>query len=202
MAYRAFKEKELKDKFGIQFQTMPFNYPMKTIQPTQRLLDALEDAPLVTLSSEKALSEGIIAPVLRELKRLNLANIQIFSGEIIVGNASQGLNGEIDFIITQEKNTIEPQAPIFCVTEAKIGRLDKAMPQAAAQMLGVRLFNQVNGDPLDIIHGLITDGTSWRLLKLENLTVFKDEKTYFTNNLPHLLGALQSIVDFYCANRA
>jgi hypothetical protein len=111
-------------------------------------------------------------------------------------------SGNLVASITQEKNTIEPQAPIFCVTEAKIGRLDKAMPQAAAQMLGVRLFNQGNGDPLDIIHGLITDGTSWRLLKLENLTVFKDEKTYFTNNLPHLLGALQSIVDFYCPNRA
>jgi hypothetical protein len=41
-----------------------------------------------------------------------------------------------------------------------------------------------------------------KLLKLENLTVFKDEKTYFTNDLPHLLGALQSIIDFYCPNRA
>jgi hypothetical protein len=197
MAYRAFKEKDLKDKFGIQFQTMRFDYLMKSIAPTQRLVDALEDAPLMTLSSEKAVSEGIIAPVLREVKRLNPLLIQIFSGEIIIADASKGLNGEIDFIITKEKNSIEPQAPIICVTEAKIGRLDKAIPQAAAQMLGARVFNQKNGEQLDIIHGLITDGTSWRLLKLEGNTVFKDEKTYFTNDLPHLLGALQTVIDFY-----
>jgi hypothetical protein len=199
MAYRAFKEKELNDKFGIQFQTMRFNFPIQAIKPTQRLVEALEDAPLVTLSSEKALSEGIIAPILRELKRLNPLLIQIFSGEIIIADIVQGLNGEIDFIITKEKNSIEPQAPILCVTEAKIGRLDKAIPQAAAQMLGARVFNQKNGEQLDIIHGLITDGTSWRILKLENNTVFKDEKTYFTNDLPHLLGALQAIIDFYCS---
>lgn len=197
MAYRAFKEKDLKDKFGIQFQTRRFDYLMKSIEPTQRLLDTLEDAPLMTLSSEKAVSEGIIAPVLREVKRLNPLLIQIFSGEIIIADASQGLNGEIDFIITKEKNSIEPQAPIICVTEAKIGRLDKAIPQAAAQMLGARVFNQKNGEQLDIIHGLITDGTSWRLLKLEGNIVFKDEKTYFTNDLPHLLGALQTVIDFY-----
>jgi hypothetical protein len=197
MAYRAFKEKDLKDKFGIQFQTMRFDYLMKSIAPTQRLVDTLEDAPLMTLSSEKAVSEGIIAPVLREVKRLNPLLIQIFSGEIIIADASKGLNGEIDFIITKEKNSIEPQAPIICVTEAKIGRLDKAIPQAAAQMLGARVFNQKNGEQLDIIHGLITDGTSWRLLKLEGNTVFKDEKTYFTNDLPHLLGALQTVIDFY-----
>jgi hypothetical protein len=197
MAYRAFKEKDLKDKFGIQFQTTPFGYLVKSISPTQRLVDTLEDAPLVTLSSEKAVSEGIIAPVLREVKRLNPLLIQIFSGEIIIADIASGLNGEIDFIITKEKNSIEPQSPIICVTEAKIGRLDKAIPQAAAQMLGARVFNKKNGEQLDIIHGLITDGTSWRLLRLEGNTVFKDEKTYFTNDLPHLLGALQTVIDFY-----
>ena len=197
MAYRAFKERDLNDKFGIEFQTMRFDYPVKAIQPTQRLLDTLEDAPLMTLSSEKAVSEGIIAPVLREVKRMNPLLIQIFSGEIIIADMAQGLNGEIDFIITKEKNSIEPQAPILCVTEAKIGRLDKAIPQATAQMLGARLFNQKNDEHLDIIHGLITDGTSWRILKLDGNIVFKDEKTYYTNDLPHLLGALQAIIDFY-----
>jgi hypothetical protein len=197
MAYRAFKERDLNDKFGIQFQKGGFDFSVKAILPSQRLLDALDDAPLMTLSSEKAVSEGIIAPILREVKRMNPLLIQIFSGEIIIADMAQGLNGEIDFIITKEKNSIEPQAPILCVTEAKIGRLDKAIPQATAQMLGARLFNQKNDEHLDIIHGLITDGTSWRILKLEGNIVFKDEKTYFTNDLPHLLGALQSIIDFY-----
>lgn len=197
MAYRAFKERDLNDKFGIQFQKGGFDYSAKAILPSQRLLDALDDAPLMTLSSEKAVSEGIIAPILREVKRMNPLLIQIFSGEIIIADMAQGLNGEIDFIITKEKNSIEPQAPILCVTEAKIGRLDKAIPQATAQMLGARLFNQKNDEHLDIIHGLITDGTSWRIMKLDGNIVFKDEKTYFTNDLPHLLGALQSIIDFY-----
>jgi hypothetical protein len=197
MAYRAFKEKKLQTDFGIQFKSIVLAYPMQPIQPTERLLLALEDAPLVTLSSEKAVSEGIITPVLRELKRLNPDKIQIFSGEIIIADASKGLNGEIDFIITKEQNSIGPQAPILCVTEAKIGRLDKAIPQATAQMLGARVFNQKNGENVEIIHGLITDGTSWKLLKLDGNLVLKDTKTYFTNDLPNLLGALQALIDFY-----
>ena len=199
MAYRDFKEKDLREKFHLIQKIQPiFNGDVVApVQPSQRLLDSLEDAKLITLSTEKALSERVVAPVLAELKRLNPDLIQIFSGEIINADKSVGLNGEIDFIITRATDTIEPQAPILSITEAKIGKVDKAIPQAASQMLGARVFNQNNHDDVTTIHGIVTDGTSWLLLKLEGLNLSINDKSYFTNDLPNLLGALQKIIAFY-----
>ncbi len=201
MAYRDFKEKDLKEKFNIRQKIQPvFNGIVPPISPSQRLLDALSDAKLITLSTEKAISERIVAPVLAEMKRRNPHIIQIFSGEIINADRSIGLNGEIDFIITRATDTIEPQAPILSVTEAKIGKIEKAIPQAASQMLGARVFNQANNESLDVIHGLITDGTSWLFLRLEGTTLTINDTLYYTNTLPDLIGGLQMIIDFYVLN--
>ena len=201
MAYRDFREKDLKEKFNLRQKYQPvFSSPVVAIVPSQRLLDALADAKLITLSTEKAVSEQIVAPILAEMKRRNPLLIQIFSGEIINADRNIGLNGEIDFIITRATDTIEPQAPILSVTEAKIGKIEKAIPQAASQMLGARVFNQKNDETLAVIHGLITDGTSWLFLRLEGTLLTINDTLYYTNTLPDLLGGLQKIVDFYTPN--
>jgi hypothetical protein len=199
MAYRDFKERDLKEKFNIRQKYEPIfrGQQVNPIAPSQRLLDALSDAKLITLSTEKAISERIVSPVLAELKRRNMDAIQIFSGEIINADKTVGLNGEIDFIITRVTDTIEPQAPIFSVTEAKIGKVEKAIPQAASQMIGARVFNQNSKEDVIIIHGIITDGTSWLFLKLEDNRLSINDNLYFTNDLPHLIGGLQKIIDFY-----
>jgi hypothetical protein len=199
MAYKNFNEKKLKTEFGIKQENIQLfdMKKIKLIEPSDRLIYALDDAKLITLSTEKALSERVISPVMAEIKRNNPKRIQIFSGEIINADSKRDLNGEIDFIITRETDTISPQAPILCVTEAKIGRLSFAIPQAAAQMIGVRVFNQKNGDEVEIIHGAITDGNVWKFLKLENNTLWIDDQDYFINNLPQLLGTFQEIIEFY-----
>jgi hypothetical protein len=199
MAYRDFKEKDLREKFHVhqKIQSIFGADSFMPVQPSERLVYNLEDAKLITLSTEKAVSERIVSPILAEMKRLNPDTIQIFSGEIINADKSVGLNGEIDFIITRSTDTIEPQAPILSITEAKIGKVDKAIPQATSQMLGAQVFNQSNHEQLNTIHGIVTDGTSWLLLKLENLNLTIDSKYYYTNDLPTLLGALQNIISFY-----
>ena len=151
----------------------------------------------MNITTEKAVSEAIITPVMMELKRLNMEKIQVYSGEIINADTSKGLNGEIDFIVTKFPYRTKPTAPIIAVTEAKASRVLKAVPQAIAQMLGARVFNQKGGENVDIIHGIITDGDVWIFLRLEGNTVFIDEAKYYINDLPHLLGGLQRIVDFY-----
>ena len=199
MAYKNFKEKQLKDDLGVTPKVVELFDTSKipTVEPSPQLLRTLLEAQLITLSTEKALSERIISPVLAEVKKNNLTRIQIFSGEILNADAERGLNGEIDFIFTRLSDTISPQAPIICVTEAKIGRLDKAIPQASAQMVGARVFNKKNGDAVETIHGVITDGSVWRFLKLEGNTILIDKNQIFQNDLAKLLGVFQKIVDFY-----
>ena len=198
MAYRDFKRDDLKQKFGLQeIGTDIFDVTkIKLVQPSEKLKMDIADAQLINLSTEKAISERLVSPILAEIRRNN-KDFQIFSGEIITGDKKLGLNGEIDFIFAKTPITTKPDTPIFCVTESKIGRVIEAFPQAMSQMLGVRLFNKNRNSDIEIIHSIVTDGTTWRIMKLEGNTVFVDQTNFSTQNLPVLLGVLQEVVNFY-----
>jgi hypothetical protein len=198
MAYRDFKREDLRIKFAVnEVGTDIFDVSkIKLIPPSEKLKMDIIDAQLINLSTEKAISERLVAPVLAEVRRNN-KDFQIFSGETITGDKKLGLNGEIDFIFARTPITTKPDTPIFCVTESKIGRVIEAFPQAMAQMLGVRYFNKNRGSDIEIIHSIVTDGTTWRIMKLEGNTVFVDQTNFSTQNLPILLGVLQKVVDFY-----
>ena len=198
MAYRDFKMNDLTKKFGIQeIGTNLFDVlKIEKIAPSDKLLSDLADAELITLSTEKAVSERLVSPVLAEMAKRN-RDLQIFSGEIIVADKKQGLNGELDFILARKPWTRKPHNPLLCVTESKLGLINSGVDQATAQMLGLRIFNQNNGYSEDTIHGAVTDGTSWRFLKLEGTQLLLDLHVYSIENLPLLLGVLQRIFDFY-----
>lgn len=198
MAYRDFKIKDLKAKFGLKEIGTELFKPdkVKRIEPSESLKAKLADAKYITLSTEKAVSEQLVAPILVEIAKLN-DFLQIFSGEIILADKATGLNGEIDFIISRRPWTRKPENPLLCITEAKLGLIDSGVDQAAAQMLGLRVFNLNNGYDDLIIHGATTDGKFWRFLKLEGTNLFIDETQYGSSDLPLLLGILQEIVNFY-----
>src|SRR5258707_1165331 len=62
----------------------------------------MEGANLATaINTEKARSEFVVAPVLFELRRLHPGHCALFSGVELVGDASRGLNGICDFVITK-----------------------------------------------------------------------------------------------------
>jgi hypothetical protein len=44
------------------------------------------------------------------------------------------------------------------VIEAKQGELEKAVPQAAAQMYGAQIFNNNHNRPVEINYGVVSDG--------------------------------------------
>ena len=198
MAYRDFKMKELTQKFGIREMGIHIfdHNTIPRIEPTDKLKADLLEAEFITLSTEKAVSERLVAPIIVEMAKRNHF-LQVFSGEIIVADKKQGLNGEIDFVLARKPWTRKPNNPLLCVTESKLGLIDSGVDQAAAQMLGLRLFNQQNGYNELIIHGVVTDGSRWRFLKLEGNALYLDLHRYSTEDLPLLLGVLQTLIDFY-----
>ena len=125
MAYRDLKMKDLGVKFGIQeIGTKLFDVSkIKKITPSDKLLSDLADAEYITLSTEKAVSERLVSPVLVEIAKLN-EDLQIFSGEIIVADKANGLNGELDFIFARKPWTRKPKNPLLCVTESKLGLIN------------------------------------------------------------------------------
>ncbi|MFP4124904.1 MAG: hypothetical protein ACLFWI_28670, partial [Coleofasciculus sp.] len=71
---------------------------VEPIQPSPTLVSFLEESlPLAASASEKARSEGIIYPVLLEVRRILQRRVSLFSGEDFTVDESLGLNGRCDF---------------------------------------------------------------------------------------------------------
>ncbi len=199
MAYKKYTSKEIDELLGLQVIKAKLfeGKSMTVVTASQRLLLNLEAAEKLNLSTEKAVCEAIISPVLTEIKFNNEDKIDFYSGEQLNVDRHRNLNGEIDFLFTKVTKTLSIKAPIFCIVEAKIGLIDRGIPQAAAQMYAARLKNEQEGKPIPIIYGAVTDGKTWRFLKLEEQTLYTDLTILYLDNLPLLLGTLQWVIDFY-----
>jgi hypothetical protein len=200
MAYRYFKWKTLKSEFGIDRKRKNlFESTQITLRPpSQLLVDILKRNALIPSATEKAMSENTIYNVLAEVKINNQEQIGLLSGEILNADIKRRLNGEVDFLFMNVPTEPALNAPIISITESKFKEpFDSSWEQATAQMMGARVFNEKEGEPIDTIYGAVTDGNSWRFLLLEGQTIWIDLDLYSTNNLPLLLGVFQKVVDFY-----
>ena len=200
MSYKNFSLERIRDEFGIQNKRQKLTefIEIKSIEPSAWLKETIEGYKLLPNRSEKAKSEAFVSPILLEIKKLNKEFITIHSGDMLNADPAHGLNGECDFIIGKEtfSNTID--APLFSVIEAKKGDLDLGKPQCAAQMLGVKIFNEKHGIHYDKVFGIVTTASSWLFLKLENNIIYTDDDSVLSlSELPQILGRLQYIVDFY-----
>ncbi len=196
MAYSDFTFPKLRKEYGIEQEDATLFEHIVTVAPTSRLQQDIEDAKLLPLYSEKAKSEAIIFPILREL-RLKNPFITIFSGYALSIEKYKELSGTPDFLISAKARTIVPQSPIFCLFESKNKDPEEGFAQCAAEMYAARLFNQENNEPYETIYGVVTNAYDWVFLKLEGNTVFIDKERYFLNELPKLLGILQFIINQY-----
>lgn len=194
MAYRNFRFADLNQQFGI-IQNTGELFPDKPpfVEPSAFLLESLRLARSSPLTTEKAVSEALVFPILREIKLRNADTIELFSGENLDADRQQGLNGECDFIFTNTPGAVELQAPILTITEAKRGDIDnpRSLAQAAAQLWGAHVFNEKHGQPTETLYGFCTSGYEWVGLRLSGTTITIDTDRYAIQNLPQLLGVLQ-----------
>ncbi|MEY4926798.1 MAG: hypothetical protein RI894_1234 [Bacteroidota bacterium] len=171
MAYSDFTFQKLKAKFGIEVKSIHFFKTLvATVEPSQHLLADLETGREMPLYSEKAKSEALIFPIIREIKRAN-KGIAIFSGYTFNIDSNSELTGAPDFLISAKPDIIEPSCPVFCLMESKNKTPDEGFAQCAAEMYAARLFNQQAGEPYETIYGAVTNAFEWVFLKLEGNTV-------------------------------
>jgi hypothetical protein len=198
MAYSNFTLAKLKKDYGIkQVDAHLFiGIDLHIFQASQHLLDDIEQGKDMPLYTEKAKSESLISPIIREMKRKN-PHITIFSGYSLNIENDEQLNGNPDFMISAKPNVIEPQNPIFCLFESKNKEPYEGFAQCAAEMYAARIFNQQAGEPCETIYGAVTNAYDWVFLKLEGDTVFIDKNRYFLNDLPKILGIFQFIINQY-----
>lgn len=194
MAYNKFKTETLTEKLGIELELKAIiPQPLPEFKPTDLVLTILQEATNEALGTEKAKSEFIINPVLKELHRQNPNTFSYFSGYKFDVDVKLQLNGYCDFILSAFPNSPIIKTPVFCLVEAKKADIEESFGQCGAEMYAAKLFNERHNNPQKVIYGCVTNAFSWAFLKLENNTLFIDPNYIpLTFTEPHkVLAALQ-----------
>ncbi len=199
MSYKDFDLMSVKKTFDLTEKTTDLFGEIELVSPGRWLAASLETGIRLSLysPSEKAKSEFIVAPILIEIHKLNSQQVSLYSGRNLDVDKSLGLNGECDFIFSKGAMSHTIQTPIIGVVEAKKNDIELGMGQCVAQMVGVNLFNQQEGNPIDKVFGCVTTGDIWQFLKLENNVIFMNERRYYIDNVGAILGVFQKIIDAY-----
>ena len=122
MAYSDFKLQELVKIFALSLQETPDYFgTIQPVAPSDHLSLTLQRNLnlAVSINTEKARSELIIAPVLLEVKQQFDGQISLFSGIDFTVDSQQGLNGVCDFLISRSPEQLFVQAPVLTLVEAK-----------------------------------------------------------------------------------
>ena len=199
MAYRDFSISDLQNKLGLKLSSEKLFPNFKPVSPSNWLTESLEKKRrTIRITTEKAVSEVVISAVLADIQDRNNDKTTLFSGEILTADKSLGLNGEIDFIFVGQANAPEIVYPVISITEAKLNQsIEKAKSQAIAQMRGAQVYNKKHNTESHTIYGVITNGTQWIFMKLENDTLTFDDNEYLINDLPSILGVFQEIINSF-----
>lgn len=197
MPYSQFTFRQVKKQFNLIENNHALFSTVKSIPISTWLKETLEKSKLIPLRSEKARSEGIVAPILLEIKVLNEHHINLFSGEPLDVDTTMGLNGECDFIFSTSPTSTTIDTPVFCLIEAKQHIIENSLGQCVAQMMGARLYNQTEGSDISVIYGCVTTGEIWQFIKLEGDKIAIDKDRYFIDEPEKIIAILQNIVNQY-----
>lgn len=188
---------KLNSELGIAHHRQKLFIKINLITPSDKLLEDLQEAQdYYSLTTEKAKSEFLITPVLREVRRTHLDSVGVFSGVNLDAPAA-GLSGFCDFILSRHPETVELTAPICCLVEAKNRTLEEGFAQCAAEMYAATLFNESNEKLHQFMYGCVTNGYDWSFLRLEKQLLQIDTERFFLNQVSSILGVFQIIIDSY-----
>ena len=197
MAFADFTFPQVQQTLGLEVNEADLFSPLPTVPLREDFVTTLTDGTAIALAinTEKAKSEFIIAPVLLELRRLLKGAVGLFSGVALDVDPGKGLTGVCDFILTKATRQFILSTPLVTVVEAKNDNLRNGLGQCIAEMYASALYNQQEGSPVAAVWGVVTTGSAWKFLRLENTTVTLDLKEYYIDSIGKILGVLQHIVE-------
>jgi hypothetical protein len=193
MSYSEFKLSGVIQSFGLTLNEVSGLFANIPEENCSDLLTTIlkENIDLaVSINSEKARSEMIISPILLEVRRKLNNQISLFSGVDFTVDAERGLNGFCDFILSLSKEQLFVSAPVITLVETKNENLKLGLGQCIAEMVAAQLFNQQQGNEIKTIYGVITIGTIWQFLQLEDNVISIDLSEYYIKDVKKILGIL------------
>jgi hypothetical protein len=174
MAYVDFNLSDLTKRFNLtrDEKTILFtDTPEASLRPEFQA--QLKETVLLALklSTEKARSELIIAPILVEVWLMTNQQIGLFLGVDFNVDQTQGLADVCDYIITRSTEQLFIEAPVLMLVEAKNEDMKRGYAQCIAEMIAAQTFNAREGRETKAVYGVVTTGNLWRFLRLEGAHV-------------------------------
>lgn len=197
MAYNEFTLDGMIRLFGLRVVSQPTAFvEAASVTLSSLLRETLaESVPLaLEVSTEKARSEFIIAPVLAEVRRQLGGRISLFSGIDFTVDSEAGLRGVCDFLFSLSPLQLSVQAPVIAVVEAKNENIKAGIGQCVAEMLAAQRFNAARGTPLPAIYGVVTTGSNWKFLRLTEILVTVDQAEYTIAQPEQIVGLLVAMI--------
>jgi hypothetical protein len=196
MAFSDFLFPQVQHDLGLAFDEANLFGAAQPVAVRSEFQTQLELGAAVALSinTEKARSEFIIAPVLLELKRMEGERLGLFSGVPLDGDSARGLNGVCDFVLTTSGLQLVMAAPLVAIVEAKNDNLMSGLGQCIAAMVAAELMNEREDRLGRTVFGVVTTGSAWKFLRLTGTAVTADRKEYYVDNIGKVLGILHQMV--------
>ena len=197
MAFRDFGYPSVELDFGLTHSEADLFGSVPPLPISAEFIDRIKtDAPLAVLvNSEKARSEFVVAPMLLELRRLMGGTFGLFSGVLFDVDASRGLTGFCDFLLTRSPFQAVLSTPVVAIVEAKNDNIWNGMGQCVASMVAAREYNSRSVPAVAVIHGVVTTGSSWKFLRLEDGALTLDINEFFIAEPGRIMGILAHILE-------
>lgn len=195
LSYSAFSLDMVLRKFALHLSLHPLFPEMIPVPPSEFLQQSLYRAADLSLLSEKARSEFIVAPILLELRELLHHDISIYSGVRLDVAPDEGLQGICDFIITHTPPFPTIQSPIIVLVEAKKNAIEEGLGQCAAEMIAAQRLNQEDRNPpiSTSVYGCVTTGELWQFLHLDDKELCIEPAKIYIEHIDKILGTLLKI---------
>ena len=197
MAFGNFTFPQVQRDLGLTYREADLFSHIAACEPRAEFAETLKEGATLALAldTEKARSEFMIAPILFELRRMLGRSFGLFSGIELNVDASKGLNGVCDFILSQEAIQYFLTAPLITVVEAKNDNVHNGLAQCIASTYAAAIFNQRAGREVKAVFGVITTGTAWKFLRIEGADLTLDPGEYYIDNVGKIMGVLKHIIE-------
>lgn len=153
-----FAPQDILSYFGVTLQRRSLNLchfsgPLDRLDDLKARIE--ESLPFLSLTSEMARREFLIAPVLTDLLHYTQANLNV---EYPIAVSNQ-LKGSLDYLLQNQQ--------IFLVIEAKNEDLERGFLQLAIELIAL---DQWIDSPHPLLQGAISTGNIWQFGQLERQT--------------------------------
>lgn len=193
MAYGKYKSiHEVSKKYQVAIAAQPFVefLPFPTDERFQAELSWVLENIDVHMS-EAAVSEFLIAPILKEIWRAYNDSLLIWSHVAL--NVGDEFEGYPDYLFTKRTSLgLLRDKPYLMVCEAKKDDFDGAWGQCFAALIAAQT---INGNDHLILYGMVSNGNGWEFGKLQGNSFVRDPRLFTITDLSELFAALHYIFE-------